>query len=353
MQTIEIKDLEAPELTVFSKLKEVQLYRYYEPEPGIFLAESANVTLRALEAGYEPLSMLAEKEKFDKECRPVLEKITEIYGKEKTESIPVYVADHEIVENLTGYALVKGLWTVFRRKKVQGLEEFCLGKKRLAVLYDVVNPTNVGAIIRSAAALGADGAVLTHTSVDPLTRRSSRVSMGTVFQIPWTVTGKEESRGTALIDRLHGMGFKTVAMALTENSYSVRDKEIKNSEKLAIILGNEGFGLPEEIINSCTYHVMIPMYNGVDSLNVAAASAVAFWELIGSEPVSFPRRIYRSGEHERSEDAGDDVGDTYIERKTYRRVKQIRGSDERVENKRNGGHPRELRLAGTHKVNKD
>ena len=176
-------------------------------------------------------------------------------------------------------ALVKGLWTVFRRRKIKNIEEFCMDKKKLSVLFDVVNPTNVGAIIRSAAALGSDGALLTKSSVDPLTRRSSRVSMGTVFQIPWTVAKSEESKGIYLIDKLHSLGFTTVAMALTTRSVSIEDKNIKKSDKLAVILGNEGFGLPDEVIEACSYTVRIPMFNGVDSLNVAAASAVAFWEL--------------------------------------------------------------------------
>lgn len=279
MKYIEIDNLDAPELEVFSKLKEVQLYRYFEPEPGIFLAESANVTLRALEAGYEPLSLLAEKQRFEKEARRAIEKIKELWGNEKIENLPIYIADQEIVEQLTGYALVKGLWTVFRRRKLENIDDFCKDKKKLSVLFDVVNPTNVGAIIRSAAALGSDGSLLTKSSVDPLTRRSSRVSMGTVFQIPWTVAGSEESKGTYLIEKLHALGFKTVAMALTERSVSVRSEQIKKNEKLAVILGNEGFGLPQEVIEACTYTVRIPMYNGVDSLNVAAASAIAFWEL--------------------------------------------------------------------------
>lgn len=274
---IEIYDLNAPELEVFSKLKEVQLYRYYEPECGIFIAESANVTLLALAAGYEPLSILAENQKFDKEAVPVLKRIAEIYGQERQESIPVYMADHVVVEQLTGYALVKGLWTVFRRKPLEGISEFCKDKKKLAVLMDVENPTNVGAIIRSAAALGADGVILTKNSVDPLTRRSSRVSMGTVFQIPWTVADKD----TDIISLLHDSGYKTVAMALTDESvYLTQNLRIKD-EKKAVILGSEGFGLPEDVIASCSYNVMIPMFNNVDSLNVAAASAVAFFCLFG------------------------------------------------------------------------
>ena len=167
-----------------------------------------------------------------------------------------------------------------RRKPEQGIGEFLMDKKRVTVLFDVVNPTNVGAIIRSAAALGIDGALLTHASVDPLTRRSARVSMGTVFQIPWTKASKEDSEGTNLIRILNSYGFKTVAMALTEDSVGIDNDEIRANEKLAIILGTEGTGLPGEIIEACDYRVMIPMYHGVDSLNVAAASAISFWELM-------------------------------------------------------------------------
>lgn len=270
---IEITDLEAPELEIFTKLKEVQLYRYYEPATGIFIAESANVSLLALEAGYEPLSVLAENQKFGREAAPVIKRISEIYGKERQESIPVYMADHEVVEQLTGYALVRGLWTAFRRKPLTDITEFCKDKKKLAVLYDVENPTNVGAIIRSAAALGADGVVLTKSSVDPLTRRATRVSMGTVFQIPWTVV----SNDTDLISILHDGGFKTIAMALTDNSISLTKETQISDEKLAVIMGSEGYGLPETVINTCSYTVKIPMFNKVDSLNVAAASALAFF----------------------------------------------------------------------------
>lgn len=270
---IEINDLDAPELAVFSQLKEVQLYRYYEPEPGIFIAESANVALRALEAGYEPLSLLIEDQKFDKEALPVLKMIAEIHGIEKQESIPVYMADHSIVEHLTGYALVKGLWTVFRRKPIEEFSEFCRDKKRLAVLVDVENPTNVGAIIRSAAALGADGVILTKNSVDPLTRRSTRVSMGTVFQIPWTVVRNDAD----LVSMLAENGFETIAMALRDNSVSLTKATKFKEERIAVLLGNEGYGLPGDVIDACTYTVRIPMFNSVDSLNVAAASALAFF----------------------------------------------------------------------------
>ena len=280
MKFIEITDINAPELDVFSRLSEVQLYRYYEPEIGIFLAESANVILRALEAGYEPLSMLVEKGRIEIEARPVFDAIEKLCGKDKLDSIPIFTADSEIVTRLTGYTLVRGLWMTLRRKPEMPIEEFCTGKKRITVLFDVVNPTNVGAIIRSAAALGMDGALLSYASVDPLTRRSARVSMGTVFQMPWTKASKDESDGINLIRTLQSYGFKTVAMALTEDSTSIDNDEIRANEKLAVIMGTEGTGLPKDVIAACDYRVMIPMYHGVDSLNVAAASAVAFWELL-------------------------------------------------------------------------
>ena len=279
MNTIEIKDIDAPELHVFSGISEVRLYRYYEPELGIFIAESANVIIRALEAGYEPLSMLVEKERLESEAAPVFAAIEKSWGKQKLDSIPVYVAGHEIVTELTGYTLIRGLWMTLRRKSFSSVGDFCQGKNRIAVLDDIVNPTNVGAIIRSAAALGVDGVVLSHDSVDPLTRRSSRVSMGTVFQIPWTKAEKEESVGDNLIRLLQSYGYKTVAMALTEDSIGIEDEELKANEKIAIVLGTEGTGLPDEVIAACDYRVMIPMYHGVDSLNVAAASAISFWEL--------------------------------------------------------------------------
>ena len=279
MNIIKITDINAPELDVFTRMSEAQLFRYNEPETGIFLAESANVILRALEAGFEPLSMLVETGRMESEAGPVFEMIERLWGSEVLEAIPVYTADRDIVCDLTGYTLVRGLWMTLRRKPPVPLDEFCCDKKRITVLFDVVNPTNVGAIIRSAAALGMEGAVLTHASVDPLTRRSSRVSMGTVFQMPWTKAGKDDSEGTCLIRRLREYGFKTVAMALTEDSTDPGNEEIRKNEKLAIVLGTEGTGLPKDVIDACDYRVMIPMHNGVDSLNVAAASAVMFWEL--------------------------------------------------------------------------
>ena len=279
MNFIEITDINAPELDVFSRITEPQLRTYFEPEIGIFLAETANVIMRAIEAGYEPLSMLVEKERLEAEAGPVFECIEKYCGKEKLISMPVYIAAREIVTQLTGYTLVRGLWMTLRRRPEISVEEFCKDKKRITVLMDVVNPTNVGAIIRSAAALGMDGVLLTHASVDPLTRRSARVSMGTCFQIPWTKATLEQSEGLNLLDILHSYGFKTVAMALTEDSTSIDNDEIRANDKLAVLMGSEGPGLPKEVIAASDYRVMIPMYHGVDSLNVAAASAVAFWEL--------------------------------------------------------------------------
>ena len=280
MNLIEINDINAPELDVFARISEAQLFRYFEPDMGIFLAESAYVVERALEAGYEPLTMLLETGRMETEGRPVFEAIERIWGREKLDSIPIYTAGHDIVTKLTGYAMVRGLWMTLRRKKEIPVEEFCRDKKRITVLYDVMNPTNVGAIVRSAAALGMDGVLLTHASVDPLTRRSARVSMGTVFQIPWTKASRAESEGINPVRMLQSYGFKTVAMALTEDSTSVDNKEIRSQEKLAVFMGTEGTGLPKEVIKACDYRVMIPMYHGVDSLNVAAASAISFWELM-------------------------------------------------------------------------
>lgn len=270
---IDITDPGAPELEVFSKLKELQLYRYYEPDPGIFIAESAYVALQALEAGYEPLSILAEAQRFDRAALPVLERIAQVFGSEYQEQLPVYIADTLVVEELTGYAIVKGLWTVFRRKPLEELSAFCKGKKKLAVMVDVEKPTNVGAIMRSAAALGADGVILTKSSIDPLTRRASRVSMGSVFQIPWTVV----ERDTDFVGILNDSGFTTIAMALSDDSVSLTKETKFTYEKTAVLLGSEGYGLPKEIIDACSLTVKIPMYNSVDSLNVAAASALAFF----------------------------------------------------------------------------
>lgn len=276
MNLIHIDNLEAPELKIYSNASEAELLHYYEPYDGVFIAETANVILRALEAGYKVESILVETKRLEIEARPIFDKIKELYGEDELNSIPVYEAEHEVVSELTGYNLVRGLWAVLKRKPVQELSEFLEGKRHVAVLYDVVNPTNVGAIIRSAAALGMDGVILTDHSVNPLTRRSSRVSMGTVFQIPWTVT----ETNSALPGILSESGFRTIAMALKDNSLLPDDETIKMSGRVAVFLGTEGDGLPDEVIEGCDDTVRIPMMHGVDSLNVAAASAVIFWELM-------------------------------------------------------------------------
>ena len=280
MKYLHIDDINLPELEVYTKLSEVQLLRYFEPDIGVFVSESANVVLRALEAGYEPISLLVEDERLEKEARPVIDMIEAACPKEIKDKVTVYIAGHELLKDLTGYALVRGLWAVLRRKPLPALSDFCKNKNKLAVLYDIMNPTNAGAIIRSAAALGVDGVVLTSGSVNPLSRRSARVSMGTVFQVPWTFGEKEDGPGTKLIEQLHSLGYTTVAMALTDDSVSVDDSRLKEAEKIAIVLGTEGDGLPKEVIKACTYTVKIPMQHNVDSLNVAAASAVAFWEIL-------------------------------------------------------------------------
>ena len=266
---IEITDLEIPELEVYIDKKEVQLLHYYEPEPGIFIAESPNVILRALEAGYEPLSLLMEKKPLDEKERAILDRCGEI---------PVYTASLEVLTRITGYQLARGMLCAMRRKALPSLKEICEGKRRIAILENVVNPTNVGAIFRSAAALSMDAVLLTKGSSDPLYRRAVRVSMGTVFQIPWTIMDAGDWPEQAM-QELRSMGYRTAAMALKEDSVSLKDERLKKEEKLAIVLGTEGDGLAGRTIADCDYTVMIPMAHGVDSLNVAAASAVAFWEL--------------------------------------------------------------------------
>ena len=266
---MEIRDLEIPELEVYIDKKEVQLLHYYEPEPGIFIAESPNVILRALEAGYEPLSLLMEKKPLDEKERAILDRCGEI---------PVYTASLEVLTRITGYQLARGMLCAMRRKALPSLKEICEGKRRIAILEDVVNPTNVGAIFRSAAALSMDAVLLTKGSSDPLYRRAVRVSMGCVFQIPWTIMDAGDWPEQAM-QELRSMGYRTAAMALKEDSVSLKDERLKKEEKLAIVLGAEGDGLAGRTIADCDYTVMIPMTHGVDSLNVAAASAVAFWEL--------------------------------------------------------------------------
>lgn len=266
----EIKDFAAPELDVYARTSEVQLLRYYEPEPGIFIAESPKVIERALHAGYQPVSFLVEHKDLEREAGEILKKYPDV---------PVYTAEYEILVKLTGFALTRGMLCAMRRNPLPLAEEICRNASRIAVLENVVNPTNIGAIFRSAAALHMDAVLLTGGCSDPLYRRAARVSMGTVFQIPWTYFDKKNAWPGEGMQLLKNMGFKTAAMALRDDSVGIDNQTLQAEEKLAIVLGTEGDGLSSQTIADCDYTVRIPMSHGVDSLNVAAASAVAFWEL--------------------------------------------------------------------------
>jgi len=267
MQIIEISDLNLPELEPYRCTAEVQLLRYYEPNEGIFIAESPKVIRRALDAGYEPLSMLVERKYIEGQAADLIE---------RCEGVPVYTAPSEVLTQITGFKLTQGALCTMRRKPLPKSEELIRGMKRIAVLEDIMNQTNVGAIFRSAAALGFDAVVLTSGCSNPLYRRSVRVSMGTVFQIPWTYIGASTNN---YVGWLKSQGFATAAMALRSDTVSIDNPELKSEERLAVILGTEGEGLRDETISACDYTIKIPMAHGVDSLNVAAASAVAFWAL--------------------------------------------------------------------------
>ena len=263
---ISIQNLQDAGLDIYTRLSEVQLLRYLEPKPGIFIAESPIVVERALAAGYRPISVLMDEEELP-EQQTLLDRCGDI---------PVYTAKFDILTQITGFKLTRGMLCAMDRKKLPKAGALCGNMHRIAVLEDVMNPTNVGAIFRSAAALGMDAVLLTHGCADPLYRRAIRVSMGTVFQIPWTYLPKS-SEDTAQV--LHALGFPCVAMALRDDSCEICDPRFEKLNKLAVILGTEGEGLRQETIIHSDYTVKIPMTHGVDSLNVAAASAVAFWEL--------------------------------------------------------------------------
>ena len=296
---IEITDFDAPELDVYARLTENQLINRHEPEKGMFIAESPKVIERALDAGYMPVSILTEKRHIEGEGQKILARCGEI---------PVYTAEFDVLTKLTGFQLTRGMLCAMYRQPLPSVQSVCKGAKRIAVLENVVNPTNVGAIFRSAAALGMDAVLLTTGCSNPFYRRAIRVSMGTVFQVPWTYLGEEtkpetvrkpeseeekepgpgiewnlELEGNAdswnWQKQLRELGFHTVAMALKEDSLSIDDPKLMNADKLAIVLGTEGDGLAPETIAACDDTVCIPMAHGVDSLNVAAASAVAFWQL--------------------------------------------------------------------------
>lgn len=269
---IEITDFDAPELDVYARLTEAQLLNKDHPEDGLFIAESPKVISRALDGGYEPVSVLVEK-------KQVLEDAETIAVLGKCGNVPVYTAEFEVLTKLTGFKLTRGMLCAMKRRRLPDLQEICNGYDRIAVLENVMNPTNVGAIFRSAAALHMDAVILTGGCSNPLYRRASRVSMGTVFQIPWTFVDNSVIWPEEGMKILRELGFKTAAMALKEDSVSIDDPELMKEDKLAVILGTEGDGLAPETIADCDYTVMIPMSHGVDSLNVAAASAVAFWQL--------------------------------------------------------------------------
>lgn len=274
MKITQITDLHIPELEIYNERREVQLFHYYEPNPGLFIAESPNVILRALAAGYEPLSLLMEQREADSEKgREILKRIPD-----SAHEIPVYVSSNKVLSEISGFQLARGMLCAMRRRELPKMEELCRKARRIAVLENVVNPTNVGAIFRSAAALGIDAVLLTKGCSDPLYRRAARVSMGTVFQVPWTILEAADWPERTM-EGLRNMGYHTVAMALKENSLRPDDEKLHQAEKLAIILGTEGEGLAADTIADCDDTVCIPMAHGVDSLNVAAASAVAFWEL--------------------------------------------------------------------------
>ena len=261
---MEITDLTSPELDIYARLNETQLRHLYEPKPGIFIAESPRVIERALDAGCEPISCLCERRHIEGAAEDILSRCGEI---------PVYTAEYEVLTKLTGFALTRGMLCAMYRPKLPTVQEVCQNAHRIAVLEDIVNPTNIGAIFRSAAALQMDAVLLTPACSDPLYRRAIRVSMGTVFQIPWTYLDQDG------LDSIRKMGFETAAMALRDDSVSIDDPALEKEEKLAIVLGTEGDGLASSTIEGCDYTVRIPMACGVDSLNVAAASAVAFWQL--------------------------------------------------------------------------
>lgn len=268
---IEITDFDAPELDVYARLSEVQLLNRHEPEKGLFIAESPKVVERALNSGCIPVSILVEKKHITGQARAIIARCGEI---------PVYTADFDILTKLTGFQLTRGMLCAMHRPKLSSVEKVCTNARRIAVLENIVNPTNVGAIFRSAAALNIDAVLLTPACSNPLYRRAIRVSMGTVFQIPWTFLGKEDTNSsTPDITYLKKLGFKTAAMALSDDSISIDNPKLMAEDKLAIVLGTEGDGLVASTISDCDYTVCIPMSHGVDSLNVAAASAVAFWQL--------------------------------------------------------------------------
>jgi len=268
---IEISDFSDPRLDLFARLTEGQLRRRQESEQGIFIAESPKVIERALNGGYTPVALLMEQKHIEGDGAPIIARCPEV---------PVYTASRQVLESLTGFALTRGVLCAMERRPLPTVEALLQNARRVAVLEGIVDPTNVGAVFRSAAALNMDAVLVTPTCCDPLYRRAVRVSMGTVFQVPWTRIGDDHTQWPHPgLERLQALGFKTAAMALREDSVSIDDAGLLSEDKLAIVLGTEGDGLANDTIANCDYTVKIPMSHEVDSLNVAAASAVAFWQL--------------------------------------------------------------------------
>ena len=268
---ITISDFSDPRLDLFARLTEGQLRRRQESEQGIFIAESPKVIERALNGGYTPVALLMEQKHIEGDGAPIIARCPEV---------PVYTASRQVLEALTGFALTRGVLCAMERRALPTVEELLQNARRVAVLEGIVDPTNVGAIFRSAAALNMDAVLVTPTCCDPLYRRAVRVSMGTVFQVPWAKIGDDHTQWPHPgLERLQALGFKTAAMALRDDSVSIDDAGLLSEDKLAIVLGTEGDGLANDTIANCDYTVKIPMSHEVDSLNVAAASAVAFWQL--------------------------------------------------------------------------
>lgn len=268
---IAINNFNASELDIYARLTENQLRHLYEPKNGLFIAESPKVIDRALDAGCVPVSLLLEKKHIERQAKDIIARCGDI---------PVYTAEFDILTKLTGFELTRGALCAMYRPNLPSVEAVCQNARRIVILEDVMNPTNIGAIFRSAAALNMDAILLTPACSDPLYRRAIRVSMGTVFQIPWTFIGDKSTDWTVQgIKQLHDLGFKTAAMALRKDSVNIDHPALMSEDKLAVILGTEGDGLASSTIADCDYTVCIPMSHGVDSLNVAAASAVAFWQL--------------------------------------------------------------------------
>ena len=271
-ELIEITDYDDPRLDVYARLNETQLRHYYEPNGGLLITESPKVTERALAAGCKPVSALVESSQAVGEAAPILENLPS--------DLPVFTGSSDTIRKLTNIPMTRGLLCCMMRPALQKVEDLIAGMRRIAVLENVTNPTNVGAIIRSAAALGMEAVLLNHACSDPFYRRAARVSMGTVFQVPWTYLEKTETgKGLHYVKMLQTLGFKTAALALRKDTVSISDPCLRREEKLAVILGAEGDGLTDETIDLSDYTIRIPMAHGVDSLNVAACSAVAFWEL--------------------------------------------------------------------------